>query len=438
MLRDLARRTRALANLARFWRSPPRFIAEATAGARVRQIDFPGGSPYLVSDPELIEQILITRSREFGKDELTRALSQIVGDGLLVSEGEHWRRQRRLVQPAFHRERIAGYAQAMVQHAGRVRDTWREGQVFDLHAAMMRLTLDIVAATLFSSGVDEAAADAIAETLDVVMGRFADPTFSFFPWVARLPLPMNRRYAAARERLDAIIRGLISARRASGALHDDLLDMLLRARDEDGSQMSDQHVRDEALILFVAGHETTALALSWAWMLLSQHPRAWDALQTELREVLGDRAPTPADAPALRYTERVILETMRLYPPAWSLGREALADLELGGVPLPRGAQLWFFQWAAHRDPTYFPDPEAFRPERWVNDLQRRLPRGAYFPFGGGPRLCIGQSFAMLEAVLVLATLAQRWRPHVHGQPQPQFSITLRPRGGMRATLGRA
>lgn len=214
--------------------------------------------------------------------------------------------------------------------------------------------------------------------------------------------------------------------------------MLLRARDEDGSQMSDQHVRDEALILFVAGHETTALALSWAWLLLSQHPRAWDALQAELREVLADRAPTPADAPALRYTERVLLEAMRLYPPAWSLGREALADLELGGVPLPRGAQLWFFQWAAHRDPTYFPDPEAFRPERWENDLQRRLPRGAYFPFGGGPRLCIGQGFAMLEGVLVLATLAQRWRPRVRGQPTPQFSITLRPRGGMRATLERA
>lgn len=203
MLRDLARRARALANLTRFWRSPPRFIAEATAGARVRQIDFPGGSPYLVSDPELIEQVLITRSREFGKDELTRALSQIVGDGLLVSEGEHWRRQRRLVQPAFHRERLAGYAQAMVQHAARVRDTWREGQVLDLHAAMMRLTLDIVAATLFSSGVDQAAADAIAETLDVVMARFADPTFSFFPWS---PGSRSRSTAATPPRRSASTR----------------------------------------------------------------------------------------------------------------------------------------------------------------------------------------------------------------------------------------
>lgn len=431
---------RAAANLIRFWRDPSRFIADVTPRSGVRRLDFPGGSTHVIAGPELIEQVLISRSRSFIKDRLTRDLSKIVGDGLLVSDGEFWRRQRRLAQPAFHRERIAGYGAAMVEHAERLGSTWREGQVLDLHAAMLRLTLDIVAETLFSSGVDRHAADGIAASLDAIMARFSDPSFGFFPWLAALPLPANRRFAAAQARIDGIIRGIIAARRESGRDEGDLLSMLLGARDEDGGQMSDQQLRDEALILFVAGHETTALALSWAWLLLSQHPAAWSRLQAELASVLGGRAPTVEDAPALRYTEWVILETMRIYPPAWSVGREALTDLELAGTQLRKGAQLWIFQWAAHRDPQWFPRPDSFEPERWDDDLVRRLPRCAYFPFGGGPRLCIGQGFAMLEAVLVLASLARRWRPVIapRDRPKPQFSITLRPAGGLRATLARA
>ncbi|MDC0668306.1 cytochrome P450 [Nannocystis radixulma] len=433
----LPRRLQAPSNLLHMFFRPEQFIARHAAAAPIHQVHMPGSSPWFTADPDIIDDVLVGRSKLFIKDRITRDLALVTGNGLLVSDGEFWRRQRRLAQPAFHRERIAGYADVMVEHAERLASTWREGQVLDIHAAMMRLTLDIVAATLFSSGVDRAIADTIGSSLDVIMARFSDPTYAFFPWLAGLPLPKNRRFAEARARIDGAIRGIIAARRASGRDEGDLLSMLLRARDDEGGQMSDEQLRDEAFILFVAGHETTALALSWTWMLLSQNPAAWDRLRAELDRVLGDRPPTLADVPALRYTDWIVHESMRLYPPAWSVGREALEDLELGGVPVPRGAQIWMFQWAAHRDPRHFPRPEAFEPERWDGDLARRIPRFAYFPFGGGPRLCIGNNFASLELVLVLATLARRWRPIVRpaDRPRPQFSITLRPAGGMRATL---
>lgn len=436
---QVPRRLRAAANLLHFMLRPQSFIARASHGAKIRQLDLPGSPPFVVSDPELIDDVLVGRSKLFIKDKITRDLALVTGNGLLVSDGDFWRRQRRLAQPAFHRERIAAYASVMVDHAERLGATWREGQVLDIHAAMMRLTLDIVAATLFSSSLDRQRADTIAESLEIIMRRFSDASLSFFPWLARLPLAKNRRYEAAKARLDAAIRGIIAARRDSGRDEGDLLSMLLRARDDEGGQMTDEQLRDEALILFVAGHETTALALSWTWMLLSQHPAAWDRLTAELDRVLEGRAPTLDDVPALRFTECVVYESLRLYPPAWSIGREALVDLELGGLAIPRGAQLWIFQWAVHRDPHNFPRPEAFEPERWEGDLARRLPRSAYFPFGGGPRLCIGNNFALLELVLVLATLARRWRPAVAAadRPRPQFSITLRPTGGMRATLQR-
>ncbi|MDC0721443.1 cytochrome P450 [Nannocystis bainbridge] len=436
---SLRRRLQAPGNMLQFAWRPQQFIARHTTAAPIHQVAMPGASPFFVADPELIDEVLVGRSKLFIKDRFTRELSLVVGNGLLVSDGDFWRRQRRLAQPAFHRERIAAYGAIMVDHAERLASTWREGQVLDIHAAMMRLTLDIVADTLFSTGVDRAIAETIGDALDVIMARFSDPTFAFLPWLADLPLAKNRRFREARTRIDGAIRGIVTARRASGRDEGDLLSMLLRARDDEGGQMSDEQLRDEAFILFVAGHETTALALTWTWMLLSQHPEAWAKLRAELDHVLGDRPPTLADVPALRYTDWVVHESMRLYPPAWSIGREALEDLELGGVAVPRGAQLWMFQWAAHRDPRHFPRPEAFEPERWDGDLARRIPRFAYFPFGGGPRLCIGNNFASLELVLVLASLARRWRPVVRAadRPRPQFSITLRPVGGMRATLQR-
>lgn len=412
------------------------FMLRAFDRGDVVRARFGGDWPVLIRHPELIEQVLVTRNRSFIKDRVTRQLSDLVGNGLLVSEGEFWRRQRRLAQPAFHRERIATYADGMVEVARRCAASWPEGQVPDLHALLMRLTREVVASTLFEGAVAREADD-VGESIETLMERFADWRFAVAPALARLPLASNRRFAAARARMHSVVDNIIAERRRLGEERGDLLGMLMAARDEDGTQMSDDQLRAEVLILFTAGHETTALALSWAFVLLSRRPGVWDLLAREVDAVLGGRAARAEDAPKLALCERVILESMRLYPPAWSIGREAIEEVELDGLRIERGAQVWIVQWASHRDPRFFPRPEAFMPERWEHDLLRRLPRYAYFPFGGGPRLCIGNNFAMLEAVLVLATLVQRWRPEVlpGDVPRPQFSITLRPNGPLRARL---
>lgn len=414
-----------------FWRRA------ATLGDMVR-LRMPGFSAVLLRHPDLIEEVLVTKNRSFIKDRLTRGLSEVVGNGLLVSEGEFWRRQRRMAQPAFHRERIARYAEQMVAAATAATSTWHEGQVIDLHAAMMDLAREVVATTLFSSEVGRAA-EHVGAALDVLMARYSDWRYALVPALVRLPLAENRRFDAARARLFELVEGIIAERRRGGEDRGDLLSMLLAARDEDGAAMSDAQLRDEVLILFLAGHETTALALSWTFVLLSRRPEVWAQLGAEVDAVLAGRPAAAADLPALRYTESVVLESMRLFPPAWSIGREATEDVEVGGVTMKPGTQLWMVQYSSHRDERFFPRPLAFEPGRWAGELLRRLPRFAYFPFGGGPRLCIGNNFAMLEAVLLLATIAQRWRPQVApaDTPRPQFSITLRPRGGVRATLHR-
>ncbi len=402
------------------------------------RLRLPGYSPVALQSPELIDQVLVGKNRSFIKDRLTRGLGEVVGHGLLVSDGDFWRRQRRLAQPAFHRERILRHAAGMVAAAERVTATWREGQVIDVHAAMMDLAREVVATTLLSTEVGRRAED-LGAALEVLMARYSDWRHGLVPGLAALPLPGNRRFDAARARMFAVVDEIIAERRRSGEDRGDLLSMLLAARDEDGTQMSDAQLRDEVLILFLAGHETTALTLSWAFVLLSRRPGVWQALGAEAETVLGDRPATAADVGKLPYTEAVVLETMRLYPPAWSIGREAIEDVEIGGHTLPRGTQIWIFQWSSHRDERYFSRPLAFEPERWLGGLLHQLPRFAYFPFGGGPRLCIGHNFAMLESVLLLATIARRWRPQVAQRdvPRPQFSITLRPRGGVRATLHR-
>ncbi|MCY1059563.1 cytochrome P450 [Nannocystis sp. SCPEA4] len=424
-------------NLLHFLYDPAGFSAKVSATGDVVRVRLGADVPLFVRDPATIEQILVTKNRSFIKDRMTRDLAAVLGNGILVSDGEFWRRQRRLAQPAFHRERIAAYADEMVTAARGAVATWREGQAVDLYAEMMRLTREIVGATLFRGDAAREAED-VAGCLEVLMHRFSDWRFTMFPGLARLPLAVNRRHAAARDRLFARIDGIVAERRRSGEDHGDLLSMLMRARDEDDTGMTDAQLRDEVLILFVAGHETTALALSWAFVLLSGRPDAWAALTAEVDAVLGDRPATVDDLRRLVYTERVVLETMRLYPPAWSIGREAIEDVDLGdGLVVRRGEQVWILQLASHRDERHFPRPLAFEPERWENDLLRRLPRYAYFPFGGGPRLCIGNNFAMMEAVLVLATIAQRWRPAIAARdvPRPQFTITLRPGGPLRATM---
>ena len=385
----------------------------------------------LVSHPALVEDILVTRNKLWRKDHYLRtSLRPILGEGLLSSEGDFWRRQRRLAQPAFHRERIANYGAIMVEQSEKLAALWRDGEERDLHADMMRLTLEIVARALFGANVDEHAMD-VGEAVHAILAHVSDPLELFLPFLKRFPMPRRRLFKRAIERLDAIIYGLIEQRRKRDADSNDLLSMLLQARDEDGSRMSDVQLRDECMTVFLAGHETTALALSWTWHLLSKHAHVREKLEAELDAV------TAPDISKLRYTQHVVSEALRLYPPAWSMGREALEDLELGGYRIRRGENVWFCPWSIQSDRRWFDDPEQFKPERWENDLHKRLHRYAYFPFGGGPRLCIGQSFAQMEAVFILATLARRFRAKVVEEPTPDPSVTLRPKHGVRARLSR-
>ena len=402
----------------------------------VVQLRFGPYKSLLISHPADIERMLVTDNKSYSKDLFLRDLKRVVGNGLLTSEGDFWRRQRRLAQPAFHRDRIAAYAQVMVGAAEGLLSSWWPGQVRDIHEDMMRLTLEVVTGTLFVSKIARRAED-VGSALSAVMERYADLTKVVFPLLAALPPAANRRFERAGRDLDRLVREVIAEHRESDSDAGDLLSMLLAARDDDGHGMSDDQLRDEVLTIFLAGHETTALSLSITRLLLSQNPAVDALLEAELGEVLGGRSPTLADLPRLKYTERVLTESMRLYPPAWSMGREALVDTEIGGYHVPKGSQIAASQWVVHRDPRFYDAPDDFRPDRWAGDLARTLPRYAYFPFGGGPRLCIGNSFAMMESVLLLATLAQRFRPAVLPGPPMELvaSVTLRPRHGIRAEL---
>ena len=392
---------------------------------------------YLINHPDLIESVLVVNARNWVKHYALRMNRLLFGDGLLTSDGDAWLRQRRLLQPLFHHDRLAGYAAVMIAMAERLADSWQDGETRDLLADMGRLTLEIISRALFGAGLPEKARDIGAALADV--GRSFNRRLAGLVILPEsVPTPANLRMRRAVRRLDDILYDLIEQRRKAGG-RDDLLSVLLEARDESGGRMSDRQLRDEAMTLFLAGHDTTALTLSWCWYLLAQNPQAYDALQAELATVLGGRPPTPADLPRLPYTERVVLETMRLYPAAYMMGRQAVAACELGGYRLPAGATVLMGQWLMHRDPRWYDEPERFLPDRWADGLAKRLPKFAYFPFGGGPRVCIGNSFAMMEACLVLASLARRCRfALVPGPPiRPAPAITLKPERGIRAVVRR-
>ncbi len=394
---------------------------------------------YLLNHPDHVEYVLVKNNRNFIKDRAERSGLRFLGQGLLTSEGEPWRRQRRLAQPAFHRQRISAYGRTMVESAeGMLDASWQDGETRGIQEDMSRLTLKIVSNTLFGAAITQELEEEVGEALEVVMGRFTGGILFKVP--ERIPTPANLRFRRAIRRLEEIIYGIIRERRgAPDEDSGDLLSMLLATRDEaTGQGMTDEQLRDEVLTIFLAGHETTALNLSWTWHLLAAHPDVEEALHGELRETLGGRAPTMEDLAGLSYTDAVVKESMRLYPPVWGFGREALQDCEIGGFRVPKGTQVIVSQWVMHRDERYFEDPEVFRPERWTDGSTEGLPKYAYFPFGGGPRLCIGQSFAKMEAVLLLATIAQRFRlRHAPGQEtvEPLPSLTLRPNTGLRMIL---
>jgi cytochrome P450 len=391
---------------------------------------------FIVVNPAHIDYVLKTHPENFEKDELTRWLIPLVGQGLLTSEGEFWRRQRRLIRPAFQHEEIQRYATVMVEHTERMIAAWHDGQVRDVHEDMMALTLGIVAKTLFGADL-EGEARVVGKSMEIVMNYFMSP-MRWFGLRELLPIPSTLRYRRAIKQIDDIIYGFIRRRRESGHNPGDLLSHLLAARDDHGTEgMTDRQLRDESVTLLLAGHETTALALTYAFYLLAQSPEADFRLAAELDHVLGGRSPSAADVPNLKYTEWVIRETMRLYPPAWGIGRQAVTDCEIGGYSCPKGTQLFLVIWLVHHDGRWYPEPESFRPERWDNDLVKRLPRCAYFPFGDGARICIGNHFAMMEAVLLLATIAQKYRLRLEPGQKLELvpAITMRPRHGVRMDL---
>ena len=393
---------------------------------------------FLVSDPLHARDILVTNQRKFMKGRGLERAKRLLGEGLLTSEGATHLRQRRLMQPAFHRERIASFGSVMTRYADRVRSGWTEGGTIDAAQEMSRLTLAVVGKTLFDADVESQARD-VGRALTAVMNSFWLQMLPFQNLVERLPLPVLRRSRAARAELDAIIYRMIAERRQSPTDRGDLLSMLLMAQDEEGGSggMTDLQVRDEAMTIFLAGHETTANALSWTWYLLSGAPEAETELHREIDRVLGGRLPAVSDIPSLPYVEKVVTEAMRLYPPAWIIGRRALEDYQIDEYVVPARSILVICPYVLQRDARYFPEPDRFSPARWTEEFKASLPPFAYCPFGGGARRCIGESFAWMELVLVVATIAQRWRLRlVPGHPVvPQPVVTLRMKHGLKMTV---
>ena len=422
--------------LSDFRKNPPEFLRSISQKHGDIVFMRLGPQPaYAISNPDWIRDILVTHQTQFIKSRMLERAKVLLGEGLLTSEGEFHKRQRRLVQPAFHRERLIGYGSAMVECAAQCRDRWNAGETLDIAREMNRLTLAIVAKTLFSADVSSEA-DQIGAALTEVLGLFETVLMPFSEWLEKLPLPSVRRFERARALLDKIIYRIIAGHRASGRDEGDLLSMLLLAQDE-GSGMDDRQVRDEALTLFLAGHETTANALTWTWYLLSQNPGVEEKFHAEIDRVLGRRLPAFEDLAQLKYVEMVLSESMRLYPPAWSVGRRNLREYQIGDYTIPPRSILLMSTYAVHRDPRWYPDPLTFNPDRWLPENAAARPKFSYFPFGGGARVCIGERFAWMEGVLLLATLAQRAKLRLDPNQvvETRALITLRPKFGMRMRI---
>jgi cytochrome P450 len=426
-------------NLLEFRRNPTAFLLNAALEyGDVVLLKFGPQQIYLINDPDYIRDVLVTNNRNFIKSRGLQMAKRFLGEGLLTSEGDFHRRQRRLAQPAFHKQRINSYGHVMAEYAERARDRWHTGETVDIHHEMMRVTLGIVGKTLFDADVESEAKE-IGEALNAIMQLFDRITIPFPQLMNSLPLPSNYRFLKAHRRLDKTIYRIISEHRAAGVDRGDLLSMLLLAQDEegDGGSMTDLQLRDEAMTIFLAGHETTANAMTWTWYLLSQNPEIEAKLHTEIDEVLQGRLPAADDVPRLRYAEMVFAESMRMYPPAWAMGRQVLSDYEVGGYVAPAGSIILMSPWVMHHNPRYYPEPFKFDPERWTPLNRESRPKFSYFPFGGGPRVCIGEGFAWMEGVLLLAAIAQRWQMRLEAGHRVEMRplITLRPKYGMRMTV---
>lgn len=404
---------------------------------------FLGTTIVFINDPEFIHEILINHAGSFVRERTLKRMKILLGEGLITSDDPIHMRQRRIAAPAFHRQRIAGYADQIVANAAAARDSWSADREIDVSDEMMHLSLHIVARTLFDS---EVTADVLSvrDEVNTIMGLYnflvAFPMLEkFLHW----PIPGVMKFRRSRARLDKVVAAMIASRRGLSReeleQRGDLASMLVAAVDEtgDGTGMDDTQLRDEILTIFLAGYETVANAMAWTWYLLSQNPEAEAKMYAEVRAVLGDRTATMADYPQLKYTEMVFAEAMRLYPPAWAMGRQSTTPIELGPYRFPPGAHFFFSQYIIQRSAEYWDDPLAFRPERHTPEAKAERPRFVYFPFGGGRRQCIGEGFAWMEGVLSIATIAQRWRMRfVERYPVvAQAKITLRPKFPMMMRL---
>lgn len=395
-----------------------------------------GREVFMLFHPDMTQDMLVMRSRNHHQGRVMQRSRKVLGNGLLTSEDAFHLRQRRLIHPAFHRQRVFGYGRAMVDYAERHQQTWHSGDVLDVHQEMMRLTLAIVGKTLFDTDVERDSRD-IGQALNTFMHLFKFAVLPFSEYLERLPIPPVLRLKKARAQIDRIIYRFIEERRRTGEDRADLLSMLLAAEDTEAGgheRMDNDQVRDECVTLILAGHETTANALTWTFFLLAQHPEIAERLKNELDTVLGGQAPQPEDYPNLKYTEMVFSESMRLYPPAWGIARTVIEPYEAFGVTFPKNAIILTSQWITHRDPRWHPDPLRFDPERWTPQARASRPKFSYFPFGAGPRQCIGESFAWMEGVLLLASIARTWMFSIVPQTKVELMplITLRPKYGMK------
>jgi cytochrome P450 len=403
-------------------------LALARAYGDVSRWRFRGTDYTLLVNPEHIRRVLVTDQVVFTKGRVLQEVKGLLGEGLLTSEGGNHRRRRRSLQPAFQHDRVANFAGDMVAAAGDISSRWCAGRRLDIHREMMRLTLDVVGRTLF--GVDlNAHAVEMREALGIILERQARSVHPFSRTLDRFPGSRKQRHARAHAQLESVVAELIATCHASDAAEGGLFGALADA--------SKRQARDEAMTILLTGHETMANALTWTWAMLARHPDAERRLHLELEQVLAGRLPTAADVPALAYTEMVFRETLRLFPPVWRIGRRALVDYVLDGYLIRAGSIVVMSPFVTHRDGRFFSQPLRFRPERWGSEEPDRRPRFSYFPFGGGPRVCIGEGFALFEGKLLLATLAQRWRPRPipRHKVRPQPLVTLRPKGGLPVTL---
>jgi cytochrome P450 len=396
---------------------------------------------FMLIDPGHVEYVLQTNSRNYRKGKNFKELAASTGNGLFVSEGDVWRRQRRLAQPAFHHQRIAWFAKIMTDSAEAMLTHWQPlaecGASVEVDAEMLRLTLGIVGKALFSRDLSDEA-DTMSQSFEIIRKHTTQRIMSVLKFPANFPTLQNRRFQQAIANAEQIVYDLIAERRLGQGNTDDLLSLLMAARDEEtGEGLSDTELRDQALTIIGAGYETTTQALAWTWYLLAKHPEIESSLYAEISDVLGGRTPTFDDLPQLKYTLMVFQEAMRLYPPIWMMTRAAITSDEIGGYRIPANSEILLLPYLTHRHPKYWDNPEEFDPEHFSPEKVATRPRFAYLPFGGGPRQCIGNNFALMEAQLIIATVAQKYRLRLADERviEPEASVTLRPHGSMRMKL---